>query len=299
MSSQAAKRQHVLPQFIIRRFADADTRLVVTYDRKWSSTPKERRPRGIAYKRDYLTLDLPDPTQATMIEDKKLLVPDSRGAKLLDRIAGRRVVSSSDVPAAREFLALLHMRSPEYRWLAEAAVRHENDLLGRLAPMPDNQAMPDHSLGTADPSRYTGSDSGQLFGRNEVIRLQMIRKPALLKVLEQRTWNYLVVWLPYPGFVTSDNPIVAREAATGRIAPISSVGILNASEIWFLFDPHCALLLSTDWSLPPLMIDLPRHELRRVNTAVAAASDRWTIWQPGSAADQFLDLPATRRRGGD
>ena len=294
MASQRSKRHHVLPKFIIRRFADADTNLVVAYDRWNGPPPRERAPKSVAYEWDYFTFESQDPEKATSIEDQALVVPDDRGAKLLGSIARHLVVTQDEVPATRELLALLHMRSPEYRELAEEAVDHGNAWYAQA----DDQGWSDVQAAGDPPVGDMGGAVGQLLGRNEVLRLQMGREPVLLRILERPEWSFRVVWLPYAGFVTSDNPIIAKHRDSGSVGRIRSIGLQHARELelelWLLFDPHCALLVAAHSRLPPLVIDLPQHELRQINTAVASASDRWTIWQPGSPADQFLDLPKTR-----
>lgn len=292
MASQKTRRQHVLPQFLIRRFADADTGEVVAYDRKYKMVLPRKQPKSIAYEWDYLTLDPPDSPGSTWIEDEALVVPDHRGAQLVERIVRRRAVSPDDVPMTREFIALLHMRGPELRRLAEKAVRHGNDAFALAQSLPNLRSVPDSSDITGHLSKKADDDSDELLGRNEVIRMQMGRTPKLLQILEQHPWNYSVVSIQHPRFVTSDNPIVARHAVTGRFASISSIGLRHASEFWLVLDPRCALVLSAGWPQGQILTDLSLHGLHQVNTAVAQASDRWTIWQPGSGADQCLDLPA-------
>lgn len=292
MGSQRSKRHHVLPKFIIRRFADADTNLVVAYDRWNGFAPRERAPKSVAYEWEYFTFETQDLEKATLIEDQTLVVPDDRGAKLLESIARHLVVTQDEVPATRELLALLHMRSPEYRELAEEAVDHGNALYAQT----DDQGRLDIQAAGDPPVGDVSDAVGPLLGRNEVLRLQMGREPVLLKILERPEWSFHVVWLPYAGFVTSDNPIVVKHRGSGSVGRIRSVGLQHAEELefWLLFDPHCALLVAAHSHLPPLVIDLPRHELRQINTAVASASKRWTIWQPGSVAEQFVDLPRGR-----
>lgn len=291
MTSQKTRRQHVLPQFLIRRFADADTGEVVAYDRKYKRVLPRKQPKSIAYEWDYLTLDPPDSPGSTWIEDEALVVPDHRGAQLVEHIVRRRTVSADDVPMTREFIALLHMRSPELRRLAEEAARHGNDAFALAQSLPNLRSVPDSSDTAGHLSKKADDDSDELLGRNEVIRMQMGRTPKLLQILEQHPWNYSAVSIQHPRFVTSDNPIVARHAVTGRFASITSVGLHYASEFWLVLDPRCALVLSAGWPQGQILTDLSPHRLRQVNTAVAQASDRWTIWQPGSGADQFLDLP--------
>lgn len=94
-------------------------------------------------------------------------------------------------------------------------------------------------------------------------------------------WNWLVVSLSKPGFVTTDHPIAMLGEPTPNY-PLVGVGVESALEIWLPLDPRHALVLSRDSSLTSPLFDLAPSHVRAINARLAAESARWVFFRPGT-----------------
>lgn len=273
--------QHYLPQWYQKRFAEAKTERVAAYNRRTGKELPSTSTRNVGVERDFYTLTYMAEAHAYHIEKNALLPAEGNGKALLERIAAAGTVYEADVPPLRELLSLMHMRTKVYRELCRRAVEHGQRTL----------TVDEGELGlTEGLSRQTTepSDSGWL--RDDEIKLQMGRVPMLLKVLRTGTWLYRLVQTADDLLLTSDDPVLARRS-DGLFGRILQVGLSNTAEIWFPIDPTRAVVVAQDVASFVALSTVERDLVRQFNTAVAEASDTWTVWKPGSRARQLVDLP--------
>ncbi len=201
------RNQHYLPQWYQNRFAADGTEQVGAFNRKNGKELPLVSTRNIGAERDFYTFKHAAKSNAYHIEKQALTGPEGNGGGLLEGIASRGNVRTSDVPALRELLSLMHMRTKVYRELCERAVKHgftEVAADGNGLVLPAGFPSPPPDLPPEDVLR------------DLAIQLQMGRIPMLLKVLQAHTWLYRLVQLPDDCFLTSDDPVLARSRASTR-----------------------------------------------------------------------------------
>lgn len=304
MSQPKPKRQHYVPQWHLRRFRDPSAKTgqhyVAAYDRRSNTQHQRIAVTNVAVEADIYTLEEPGQADAYAIESQ-LAEIDERENKLVSRIIAGCSVPNEDIPSVRAMLESLHARTRdlhqrikhEYRGSIQ---RQLGEQMEEEGPPPD---WPDE-LRARFPEYIEVLKRGEWrveHEKDDLLALQFRQDSAFPEGLAGFR-GFTFVWLPDAAFVTSDNPIVARRHAHPQWGPIMDIGLANAFELWLPLDPHHALLVAHNAVACPTLIGLPVSQVRDINNALMRASDRWTIWQPGSAADQFLDLPETRAMRG-
>ena len=298
MRQRPPKRQHYVPQWYLRRFRDPSAKegrnYVAVYDRQSNRQHQQMAVKNVAVETDFYTLEAPDQPDPYSVE-KQLALSDERENELVGCILAHRSVRGADIPGVRALLELQHARTRELRQRVEQAYRGETQR--ELGEQLEQEGLPPD---WPDEIRECFWEIIEILKRcewkmdnekDELIAIQLRTGTAFRRALAEFR-GFTVVWLPDAAFVTSDNPIVARRLAYPQWGAVMDIGLKNAVELWFPLDPHHALLVTRDISACPTLIGLRVSQVLGINNALMRASDRWTIWQPGSAADQFLDLPA-------
>lgn len=301
MQRNAPRRQHYVPQWYLRRFRDpsakAGQHYVAAYDQR-SKTQHERMAiKNVAVEADLYTLEAPDHPDAYVVE-KRLALLEGPHSELIARILGRGSVLNGEIPEVRELLVLQHARTSTLRQRIERAYRRE--VQRQVGEQLEEEGMP---ADWPDELREWFAENVKALKRcewrmehekDELMAIQLGANKGFRRGLAS-FHGVTVVWLPDAAFVTSDNPIVARHIETPQWGTVMEIGLDHAAELWFPLGPRHALLFTRSIPRCPMLVGLPIPQVRSVNNALMQASDRWTIWQPGSAADQFLDLPVARK----
>lgn len=98
-------------------------------------------------------------------------------------------------------------------------------------------------------------------------------------------WNCLVV-RSRRAFLTSDHPaVMIGDSVDGGL------GVANAEEVWMPVGRHHAIVLTKDYSLPPVMLDIPSVHTKKVCQRIALESTRWIFWHPKDNALDGVDAP--------
>ena len=299
MGQPKPKRQHYVPQWHLRRFRDPSAKAgqdyVAAYDRRSNTQHQRIAVRNVAVEADIYTMTSVDAAEAYRIEEL-LAHRDEFDAELTGRILDQGKVTISDVPAVRQLLAFQHFRTRSLReWLRTAYREGQPQLAVELMAdgPPSNRPIEDQMdyLRSVEELKVGEWDSPR--GEDDLLALQFGVDDTFLANLDLFRGFVLVV-LINEAFVTSDNPIVAQRMWFPEWGPIMDIGLAHAGVLWFPLAPRRALMISRLPQATPTQIGLPVSQIRAINNALMRASDRWTIWQPGSPADQFLDLPKTR-----
>ena len=100
-------------------------------------------------------------------------------------------------------------------------------------------------------------------------------------------WNWIVVHSSGRPFLTSDHPVVmVGDLVNG------GVGVASAAEIWLPVGRHHAVVLSRDYSLPPVLLSIPSDHVRRLCQRIALEAQRWIYWHPKDSALKDIDVPS-------
>ena len=301
MQRNAPRRQHYVPQWYLRRFRDPTSKAgrdyVAAYDQR-SKTQHERMAiKNVAVESNFYTLEAPDHPDAYIVE-KQLARLDELHSDLIARILDRGSVLNAEIPEVRALLVLQHARTRALRQRTERAFRGE--VQRQVGEQLEEEGPP---ANWPDELRESFAENIEVLKRcewkaenekDELMAIQLGPNRGFRIGLDLFR-GFTIVRLLNAAFVASDNPIVARRLSYPHWGGIMDIGLANASELWFPLDPRHALLMTRDAVACPTLIDLPVPQIRDINNALMRASDRWTIWQPGSAADQFLDLPVARK----
>lgn len=296
MGQPKPKRQHYVPQWHLRRFRDPSAKARQDYVAAYDKVNKRLHPRmaikNVAVEADLYTMTSVDAAEAYKVEEL-LARRDEFDAKLTSQILDQGTISASDAPAIRQLLAFQHFRTRSLReWLRTAYREEQRQLAVELMANgpPTNWSLEDQMDYRRSVEEPKVGEWESPRGEDDLLALQFGVNPTFLSELDLFRGFVLVVLLDEV-FATSDNPIVAQRTGFPQWGTIMEIGLANTGVLWFPLKPRRALVVSRSSQPSPTQIGLPAPQVRAINNALMRASDRWTIWQPGSAADQFLDLP--------
>ena len=289
--ARAARRHHYVPRFYLDRFADQEG-LLRAFDRRRGET-ETTSSKELAVERDFYRLPEATGLPATLLEEALSRQESEAAAAIRDVVAEGRVSHSNrEVLAAH--LALQLLRTRHHRnsargvtdWMAtlEAQVTLSRRLSDGDFESESERVLAEDCLGRLTHGEIVASlHEGELLGWS-FRSLEMFFEALRLG------WNWVLVVLTVPRFVTSDNPIcLLGEPELGGAA--SNVGVMNALEIWFPLDPHRALVLARDHSIGSPLIDLSDSHVRSINLRLALESERWTFFRPGNEGVKRFQIP--------
>ena len=300
MQRNAPRRQHYVPQWYLRRFRDpsakAGQHYVAAYDQRSKTQHERMTVKNVAVEADLYTMSAVEPADTYRIEEL-LARRDEFDFHLTERILKQGKVDRDDLPEVKQFIAVQYFRTRWFREVVRSGYRSEQP---RLAAELTKEGLPP-KLPADQQAEFWQSveelERGEWVsprGDDDLLELQFGAHDSFFAGLDLFR-GFAVVWLPDASFVTSDNPIVVRHIETPQWDTVMTIGLGHAAELWFPLGPRHALLLTRSIPGCPMLVGLPIPQVLSINNALMRASDRWTIWQPGSAADQFLDLPVARK----
>ena len=300
MQRNAPRRQHYVPQWYLRRFRDpsakAGQHYVAVYDRRNDTQHERMAIKNVAVETDLYTMSAVKPADAYKVEEL-LARRDELDFHLTGRILKQGEVDRDDIPEVKQFIAFQYFRTRWFREMLRSDYRSEQPRLAaelaEVGPPPawpaDQQAEFWQAVEELKRGEWVAPD-----GDDGLLELQFSVYESFLAGLDL-FGGFAVVLLSEAAFVTSDNPIVVRHLETSQWGTVMEIGLANTTELWVPLGPRHALLLTRSIPRCPMLVGLPIPQVLSINNALMQASDRWTIWQPGSAADQFLDLPVARK----
>ena len=291
MSKQKVPRKHhYVPQFHIRRFADARGR-VHAYDRIKGNHLRDQRPRSILKKRDLYRARTIDESQEFELEHI-LAVGEANWSRIVATIISEGVVSSESIPDLVEYLAFQIVRTLQQRENMRALSDHFSTGMAILELRAQQESGElGHSERAAVDEFIADANKGELRAiesESHMLRNQMSGLALMVEILEDG-WHFVVVSLNHPGFVLSDHPIALLGDWDGTIT--TGIGPAIAEEIWMPLDPSHALVLTRDYNQPRHILALPRSHARRISQRLALESSRWTIYRPGTDPLKQMAIP--------
>ena len=249
--------------------------------------------KNVAVEADFYTMRFVNPPDTYKIEDL-LALRDESDSKLTARILECVKVADEDISEVKQLLAIQHFRTRGFREMLRKAYR--NKVQPKLAaeliaegPPPD-WFDEDKAEFWRSVDQLKNGDWDSPRGEDDLLALQFGADDTFLADLDLFR-GFVLVALINETFVTSDNPIVAQRIGFPQWGTIMEIGLANTGALWFPLNPRRALVVCRSPQPSPTQIGLPIPQVRAINNALMRASDRWTIWQPSSTADQFLDLP--------
>jgi hypothetical protein len=277
------ERQHTVPRTYLRGFSDPKERLRA-FDRVKQQRLTVTVTNATVKKNIY---DLPSVLASSQGLDpqtieKWLPAKESAAAGPLEEIrSGRSAVQLAYHDVLREFIALQLTRTIR-RWeeMNDLADWYGRTMLEGISRQEVEERLREPG---ADPTEEDIRGALEFADRIDdfefhVPQIEFLR--TFLGVYEDvlphlaTGWNWVVVWSDEP-FLSSDHPVgVVGDSLDGGL------GVEDAEEIWLPVGRHRALVLSKDFSLPPVVFGIPVVHARRICQRIALESHRWVFWHP-------------------
>ena len=292
--AQAARRHHFVPRFHLDRFADQKGRLRA-FDRKRGET-RTTSSRRVAVERDFYRLPESTGLPAGLLEET-LSRQESEAAAAIRDVLDEGRVSHSNREVLAAHMAFQYLRTRHHRiftrdvtdWMA---TREVQITLGRRLSEGDFDSESERAVAQELLGQLASGELAASLHEDELLGW-MFRYLEILFEELRSGWNWILVVLHVPGFVTSDNPIcLLGEPQFG--SPASNVGVKNALEVWFPLDPRRALVLARDHSIGSPLIGLADSHVRSINLRLALESERWTFFHPRSQGVEGFQIPPER-----
>jgi hypothetical protein len=290
-----AARHALVPEFLLRRFADEAGRILV-----------ERRDRS---RRLVLS-----PGQAAADSGGYTVGPGAGAPEGLEPLLSRieagapaaieRMVGGPFPPAeaARAclsvFFGLRLLLAPGPRAAAAQAVGVLGEIVGAgVEQLAEAAAEAEESEAPDPPDTPEASEAPDappapetahvLLHDGEPTPRSLARLPRVARLLAARTWQLL----RFPGRVllTGDAPVVLWSRPGG--AKLYQVGLATADEVRVPLDPRHALILARHGPAGEVVRDLGDRHARALNRTVAEAALAWMYYHPESDPMEGVELP--------
>lgn len=286
-------RHHVVPQMLLRRFADADGRLVMV-----GRNPPHRvvptTVRTAAAVTDYYRIETddvdPDHREGHDPEavEKVLAGLEGEAAPMLDGLAAGRPTTVRARFQISFFIAMQHVRVPAFRadldrlgtllMRAELEGRLDEDRVGVFLRERGSPNGPDDVRGFLE--RAVGDDGPTLRMSQPHAVQASIRHglDTVMPALFSRAWT--VLRFDHPVLLIGDAPVAAWSPPRRDGLP---VGIADAREVYLPLDRRTALVVTgrPAGSTPDRYVVGARNaRAARINRAVADGADRWVFHHP-------------------
>lgn len=298
-----AVRHHVVPRFYLRRFADARD-LIAVFDAE-EDRDENISPRQASVISDFYTIDVGAGPSDEI--ERRLSEIESRAAEALRRIdAGTFPPTTQDRGAIASFMALQHVRGPQFRATQDRTATLMMQLASRVAASQPNyvREMWRRTNG-ADPTESELELAIEQFGRGEVeVTLTREHHIGVMLELGASIFPYFFGrrWFLAQGtdLVTSDMPVILWSRPERRAI---GIGVMTADEIVMPIAPDRALVLlqpfvaSEERTLAltergnlvlrsRARANAQRHTYRRPGTSLPSLDDAVAEDQSSSATDE-------------
>lgn len=299
MPNEDPANHHFVPRYYLRSFATPSKPgkrpvWIDAYDRKFGVITRKKTIKRVASERDFYTLPVPVDDDPFFLERSFFHNVDQKGRELLNDIVTRKRILLEQRAHLREHLAVQIVRTKWFReYVRQNVPKSQNPKLAMqfaaAGPPPQSTKQEKEAFWRETESMITaGWDALQ--SPNALVALPLSRFPTFRRGLEQFT-AYQLAHISYAGLLTSDNPIVLRQAGSRFLENPMRIGLNQASELWYPLNPQLALKISREPASWPAVLTLEIPQVLELNNAVARASHRWILWKPDSIAEQFVSLP--------
>ena len=290
------RRHHYVPRFYLERFADQRGRLRAFNRQSGESITTSAK--SVAVERDFYKI--PDGVGIPVETLEELFsMAESDAAAAMRKVVAEGRVGVAERYVLAPYIALQTLRTRRSRntrremfeWVEtlQAQIRLRERLSSGEFERESDRASAEELLGQLEAGEIRIGLDDEAFVGMSLLGLEEVS----LELLEG--WNWLVVMLTGPKFVTSDHPVcLLGEPEPG--SPGTNVGVGNALEIWLPVDPRHALVLSRDHALVSPLIDLSNGHVRCINLRLALENERWTFYHPASGGVKGFQIPAVPPR---
>ena len=244
------RRHHFLARFYLRRFADADERLMVVPLDKSLNTGL-RHIDNVAVRRDFYT-HIDEDVGETVAVEKILSVIEGNVAEVfraLDDGIRPFPMSSEHQGHLATFIAFQLVRDPFARRRMEAMsdqlfkmdatlVRSHDGARARLRQNLGREPSDKEVADVVEQVNAISDDVEFVRHQNDYIKMMMDGAMAMFPHVLRRTFS--VMHFPEPGLVLSDQPVILHQS---RPQPDLGVGVLTADEIWLPLDRRNVLIM--------------------------------------------------------
>ncbi len=300
------KRHHLVPQMVLRRFANSAGRIVMVSRDDPSRAPITTSIKNAAAEAGFYRIDTNDVAESHQsghdpeVVEQTLAAIEGLVRPLLDNLARGRLPLFEERYRIAQFLALQHVRGPGFREdmnrLGTLAARdhlRQTMTAERAAAYLRQQGL---AAGPADAQAFLDSALGET-GPTLVMSQPHAMQAALRHAVEVvqplvyfRAWH--VLRFPDPVLLTSDTPVAVWSPPAPDGLP---VGIANAAEVYLPVDRQTVLVVTDEHidAAPDQVVDDPAPErAARVNAAVAANAHRWVFHHPNDTPLAKITLPS-------
>ena len=301
-------RHHVVPQMLLRRFADDNGRIVMV-SREDLSLTVTTGVKNAAAESGFYRIDADDIDPASQaghdpeLVERTLAQVEGLARPLLDALVAGVLPTFEERYRISQFAALQHVRGPGFRadmnrlgtlvardrlrqtvtsGRAAAFLRER----GAPASLKDAEALIDSALAETGPTLVMSRPHAVL----EAMRHAL---DVVQPMLYSRAWH--VLRFDAPALLLSDAPVAVWSPPAPDGLP---VGVANAAETYLPLSRQ-AVLIITDQRVddaPDVVVDgAGRERARRVNSAVASNGHRWVFHHPDDDPLATVELPPPGR----
>jgi len=262
MQTGHPERQHYIPNFYLRRFSHK--KKVRAYNRvTWMVLASNTI--NLCVESRFYDFLRPDGSIATIGEDLLKQIESQAGPALEALSASRFPVRAGDRRVISLFAASLITRTREF-WDLQSTV---SDSL--------RSALLDDGLSEPEADRVRVSSAATDLTQEDRVGMMFSISEKFAEALNQKTW--VLGRSPRGGIVTSDHPVAHYQ---WKPDPLIGVGLMNADEIHFPFDPRNVLIFARPEVVPSdRVLLLTEQNVLFTNSLMAGMSYELTFQHPG------------------
>jgi hypothetical protein len=278
MRDQQPRKHHYVPKFYLQGFSDTGKLQVFDrYHRRYQS----KSPGGVAFERDYYTIDTLAEQDTAIIEEGYGKV-ETAAAPLISRLQQPCTLNAVERENLALFVAMQQARVPDTeKRIIEGTEKGYQAIARQMANITatDDRAFEASRRRfrqtTGEESQVTPADwaslaTGERFRLKVTVPHDYVIKEMLELALEVASYIYRMDWtvLYTPSgraFITSDNPFVITSP---QDAPFGGIGLITSGSCLVLGDQPSETLAFGQASL---------KAIRFINSTVAINSDRYVI----------------------
>lgn len=274
-------RHHVVPEFYLKRFADADERLMVL--RRGNPKPFLAKVNRFALLRNFNTITDEDGNPSYEIERRYKRVEDAT-APILRTIAERDGIPVGEPRAILAlFMALQSTRTPEFRDLTNLQVEMHAKMLMYGHNDTSLRSMLQAMRGR-EPTEEEFVEAKQMVANIDGITIEATKEYSLglawklaIEGIMPHLWRerfWYLIRADEPVFITSDHPIVFHRA------PGIPIGIETAPIIYFPIDPYRTLMLLKEKKWDYQLLEPHAAAIKDINQLIANEFYEWIAYHP-------------------
>lgn len=277
-----AKRHHTVPRMHLKGFTDPKGRLRA-FDRVRQRQQTITVGDATVVRGFYSLPSASDLSEGLAVDSIEKLLAEKEGAVavIFDRLRAGRGLSPEDIPALADYIAIQLLRTTRFETeiqamadyyartmlegMSEDAVRRR---LLEVGEETDDDAVASimESLSRLDEFSFRAPEGSFM--------IVFLRTYLKLTPYVANGWKWIVASTSKP-FLVTDHPVVLVGDSVD-----SGVGLETAAEVWMPIGRHHALVMSRDFSLPTVLLNLERSVVRQRNLRLALESQRWCFWNP-------------------